>query len=107
VTQGSRGARAFHISGFDVHCAPPAVHVVDTIGAGDAFSSGLLAYLARLGALSPAGLRSLGRGELSAALREAVAASAFTCTKAGADPPTAVEIASFLEGAGAGGRPLH
>lgn len=99
VTEAARGARAFHISGTRAACASPAVEVVDTIGAGDAFSSGLLAYLLSVGALSPAGLRSLEEDELARALGQAVAVSAFTCTRAGADPPTAAELARFRDAA--------
>ena len=105
VTEGALGARAFHESGARAQCAPPAVEVVDTIGAGDAFSSGFLSHLGSAGALSPAGLRSLGPSELAAVLSEAVAASAFTCTRPGADPPTAAELARFCETTCAGSPP--
>lgn len=95
VTEGARGARALHRSGAEARCEPPPVEVVDTIGAGDAFSSGLLACLSRLGVLSPVGLGRLSGRDLEAALIEAVAASALTCTRVGADPPTEGDLASF------------
>ena len=97
VTEGARGARAFHASGAQAACAPPEVEVVDTIGAGDAFSAGLLAYLASAGVLTPEGVVSLSTEELERAIGCAVAASAFTCTRPGADPPTATELAAFCE----------
>lgn len=97
VTEGPRGARAFHASGAQASCVPPAVEVADTIGAGDTFSASLLAYLASAGALTPEGVASLGSEELERAIGYAVAASAFTCTRPGADPPTATELATFCE----------
>jgi len=95
VTEGERGAALFHASGARARRRPPVVEVVDTIGAGDAFSSGLLAYFAGTGTLSPHGLASLGEAELEAALAQAVAASALCCTRPGADPPTAADLACF------------
>ena len=97
VTEGPRGARAFHSTGAQATCAPPEVDVADTIGAGDAFSAGLLTYLASTGALTPQGVASLSRGELVRAISYAVAASAFTCTRPGADPPTETELATFCK----------
>lgn len=99
VTEGERGATAFHASGARSSWAPPPVDVADTIGAGDAFSSALLACLAREGALGRAALFDLGKAELERAMRQAVAASAFTCTRPGADPPTSGELADFLRSA--------
>jgi fructokinase len=95
VTRGEHPALAFHRGGLEGTWSPPRVDVVDTIGAGDAFSSGFLAYLQQAALLSPAGLARLSRADLDAAMRQAVAASAFTCTRAGADPPTAVELDCF------------
>jgi fructokinase len=68
---------------------PPAVRVVDTVGAGDAFGGGFLAAWVGAGH---------GRSELDddAALIEAtglaVRVASFTCTRAGAEPPTASEL---------------
>ena len=75
------------------------VDVVDTVGAGDSFTSALLAGLARrdlLGADRRATLRDLGAAEVTAVLDEAIAASALTCTRSGADPPYAEELAASV-----------
>ena len=62
----------------------PAVRVVDTVGAGDAFGGGFLARWVE---------RGLGRADLAdpAALRDAVTlaieVAGITCQRAGADPP--------------------
>jgi fructokinase len=95
VTEGERGAVAVHASGLEVRCAPPPVTVVDTIGAGDAFTSGLLAYLAAQDLLSPAGVARLNAAQLEAAVVQAVTVSALTCTRPGADPPDRHRLTAF------------
>ena len=89
VTLGQRGAFGAHR---DLHLHVPAPHVtlVDTIGAGDAFGAGLLAWLHDHGALS-ADL-SVDRDELEAALAYACRVAAITCTRRGADPPWKREL---------------
>ncbi len=96
ITEGALGATAFHQNGARAHAAPPLIVVVDTIGAGDSFSAGLLAYFAKNGFLEPAALAALGEGHLHDAIAQAVAASALTCTRPGADPPTEQELARFI-----------
>ena len=73
-----------------------AVDVVDTVGAGDSFMSALVAGLAHrdlLGADRRDALRSLSADDVGALLDEAVAASAITCSRPGADPPYRRELA--------------
>jgi fructokinase len=96
ITQGADGATAWHRNGFTAHLSPPSIKVADTIGAGDAFSSGLLAYLASRGLLHPDGVAQAAPAQLEAALAQAVAASAFTCTRPGGDPPDARELEAFV-----------
>jgi fructokinase len=76
------------------------VTVVDTVGAGDAFMSALLASLHRrdlLGADRRDRLRAIPAGVLDELADEAVLAAAITCTRHGADPPTRAEL--LAEGA--------
>jgi fructokinase len=71
------------------------VSVVDTVGAGDAFTSALLAGLHRrglLGAGRRAALAAIGEAPLTEVLDEAVLAAAITCTRRGADPPVLAEL---------------
>jgi fructokinase len=69
------------------------VEVVDTVGAGDAFTSGLLAWLEREGVAERDGLAALDDAALNAALTFARRVAAVTCTRAGSDPPRAEEVA--------------
>ncbi|HSS62301.1 MAG TPA: carbohydrate kinase [Candidatus Limnocylindrales bacterium] len=89
VTLGAEGAFGAH---HDIRLSVPAPHVqvVDTIGAGDAFGAGLLAWLHDHGCIRPD--LSLDAGELRAALDFACLAAAITCTRAGADPPHRWEL---------------
>ena len=89
VTMGDLGAVAFCASG-DARAAARPVHVVDTVGAGDAFMVGLLdALWARdlLGADRRDALRRIPLDSLTAALEAASLVSALTVTRAGADLP--------------------
>jgi len=86
VTHGGDGAVA-HLPERDLDVAAPSVAVVDTVGAGDAFCGGLLAYLWRTGVTDRAALEGLDDERWTAALTAAVTVAAVTCTRAGADPP--------------------
>jgi fructokinase len=84
VTLGAEGAFGAH-GDVRIRVPAPYVHVVDTIGAGDAFGAALLAWLHDHDCIRPE-LR-LSEGELREALEYACLAAAITCTRAGADPP--------------------
>ncbi len=71
------------------------VDVVDTVGAGDAFSAAMLHGLHGrdlLGAARRQTLRGLSAATLAEVLDRAVRAAALTCTRRGADPPTLTEL---------------
>jgi len=84
VTLGADGAYGAH-GDLRVHVDAPPVEVVDTIGAGDAFGAGLLAWLHDNGLVRPD--LALDEGRLRAALNYACLAASLTCARAGADPP--------------------
>jgi fructokinase len=86
ITRGSAGATAITRTG-RVDVDAPRVEVVDTIGAGDAFTAGLLAALDAQGVLMPGGIETLGHDALHDAMRRAARNAAITCTRRGADPP--------------------
>jgi fructokinase len=90
VTRGGEGAVAW--AGDERIVIPPRrVEVADTVGAGDSFMSGLLFAMSRDGALGEGALRPT-RDRLVAWTDFAARASAITCTRNGADPPTLVEV---------------
>ena len=72
--------------------AAPRVAVVDTIGAGDSFQSGMLFALHREDRLARARLKSISEDELRRALAFAAQCAAVTCTRPGADPPWRQEV---------------
>jgi fructokinase len=93
LTRGPREAVAFRADGSRV--AGPALSgpVVDTVGAGDAYSAGLLAWLKEAGALHPGGPAALGSKELLCALDVAGRVASAACSRPGADPPHRSEVA--------------
>jgi fructokinase len=101
VTDGPRPARAF-LPGAVLTVEVPGVDVVDTIGAGDAFGGGFLAWWSA-NDLTRADLKrpSLVR----AAVQAAAAAAAATCGRAGADPPTLADLQARRQWPTFGGRP--
>ena len=89
LTRGGDGATVLTADGETDVPAPP-VQVVDTIGAGDAFSGGWLAWWSERG-LGPRRPRRIRRS-LAEATRFAVRVAAETCARAGASPPTRAEL---------------
>jgi len=93
VTRGADGAYARTAGGADVDVPGEKVDVVDTVGAGDSFSAGLLHHLAESSLLTRPGLAALTSEDMAGAVRFAVRVAAVTCTRAGADPPTRADLA--------------
>jgi fructokinase len=92
VTRGSYGAQAWHRKAGSIEVHPPAVQVVDTIGAGDSFQAALLSALHEQGRLGRSKLKDISANELRCALAFACDCAALTCTRAGADPPRSGEV---------------
>ena len=95
VTLGVDGAIAFGPGAIATEPAVP-VQVVDTVGAGDAFTAGALAWLHDASLLDWTALSEITTSELTALLSYANLVSALTCTRAGADPPRRDELDSWL-----------
>jgi fructokinase len=85
LTLGPEGAVAF-LGEVEVRVPGERVDVVDTVGAGDTFTAGLLALLFRRG-LARESLPSMGKETLEEVLKGAVALSALACTVRGAGLP--------------------
>jgi fructokinase len=89
VTDGGAPVRAF-AGGQRIQADVPAAPVVDTVGAGDAFGGAFLVWWTGNG---------LGRSDLGdpeavrGATRAAILASVVACTRRGAEPPWAYELA--------------
>ncbi|MEO9139145.1 MAG: carbohydrate kinase [Jatrophihabitans sp.] len=98
VTRGSDGAQAYTAAGTVIRAARRA-EVVDTVGAGDAFTSGLLDALARRDLLSPAALTAAltDLHLLDDVLDEASLVSAITCSRAGANPPRLADLETWRQ----------
>jgi fructokinase len=99
VTLGADGVLATARRTGSVFRPGRTVEVVDTVGAGDAFVSALLGALHQrrlLGAARRQALQATGPQMLVEVLDEAVLASAVTCTRRGADPPTRAELCGWL-----------
>jgi len=95
ITRGGDGALAIGRSSGPVDRPGIPVDVVDTVGAGDSFMGALVAGLRRrdlLGADRRDALDRLNTETVGSLLEEAVAVSAVTCSRRGADPPTAAEM---------------
>lgn len=96
ITLGGAGACGFTRAG-RIDVAAPAIEVVDTVGAGDSFMAALIARLHAHGLLGGGRLSGLTGDGLREVLGFAVRAAAITCTRHGADPPTAAEAAAGPE----------
>lgn len=97
VTHGGDGADALTTSGLVRVSALPA-EVIDTIGAGDSFMSGLLAGLSDLGLLRSDrrdDLRALSAHDVAQVVRFAAQCAAITVSRPGADPPTREDLADL------------
>jgi fructokinase len=94
ITDGAQGAHLFLPGAAPVHRPGREVRVVDTIGAGDAFTAGLLGGLARRGMSTPERLRRCPRAVVAEVVDEAILIAALTCERAGADPPFAIALPS-------------
>lgn len=92
ATMGARGARALSGRGEAESPARRPSRVVDTVGAGDCFQAGLLAWLVDNGADSVDGLADLDAAALTAALRQAVVTAGLNCAAKGCVPPTRDEV---------------
>ncbi|MGH3545934.1 MAG: carbohydrate kinase family protein [Mycobacteriales bacterium] len=86
ITDGARGAYGCTANAF-ARCDAPSVNVIDTVGAGDTFTAGLINWLASHNCVTPDALRSVTSSQLEAALDTAGTLASETCTRPGADPP--------------------
>ena len=102
VTLGADGVYALGPDG-PIELLGEVVKVADTVGAGDSFMGGFLAYLEEHGNLTKDGLKNISTPDLTDALKYAQHIAAITCSRLGADPPWKHELEA--ESAGLGEQP--
>jgi fructokinase len=95
ATLGEKGAVAY-VGRERLAIAPRKVAVVDTVGAGDSFTSALLFAMGRDGALG-GGATAPTLERLAGWTDFAARASAITCTRKGSNPPALLEIEAATE----------
>ena len=91
VTRGGNGALV-SLRGETFEASGRSVDVVDTVGAGDSFQSGLLCGLGELGKATKSGLSEVSPDDCRQVVDFAMAAAAITCTRRGADLPRRSEL---------------
>ena len=91
MTRGKDGATAI-ANGEAVSVPARPVQVADTVGAGDAFSAGVLAKLSELDLLSKESVQNINSDSLQAVLDYGIQAAAITVSRAGANPPWKHEL---------------
>ena len=96
VTRGIKRALAWHREAGAVEVQAPMVDVVDTVGAGDSFQAALLFALRAIGRIERQALAQMNSDELCRALSFASICAAFTCGRAGADPPRQADVGAAL-----------
>ncbi|MFM9583587.1 carbohydrate kinase family protein [Streptomyces caniscabiei] len=93
ITLGADGAVA-SLDGDRLRVPAVTTQVVDTVGAGDSFTAGLLHHLAARGILGGR-LADLGLDDVAEACRFATQVAALTCSVAGPNPPWKEQLAQF------------
>ncbi|MEV3873968.1 carbohydrate kinase, partial [Streptomyces sp. NPDC049906] len=94
LTRGADGLSVHTRAGEEVRVPAVRVRVVDTIGAGDTVTAALLHRLAAHDALGAGALAAFPRSGWTDVLGFAARAAALTCTRRGADAPTAAEVSA-------------
>lgn len=92
VTKGREGAVGYSVNGDPVVVPAQKVSVVDTVGAGDTFNAGVLAYFQANDLLRKEVLMHIPSKSMEAALAYGARVAAITVSRAGANPPWAREL---------------
>jgi fructokinase len=99
VTMGGEGAFGLSRDGTELTVPPVPADVVDTIGAGDSFSAGLIDAMAADGLLGRDGIAALAEldtARVGRLLTSAGIVAALTVERPGADPPRKAEVLERL-----------
>jgi fructokinase len=93
ITRGAGGALA-SLDGERIQVPAVSTRVVDTVGAGDSFTAGLLHHLGARGHLGGR-LTELRLGDVAEACLFATQVAALTCSVAGPNPPWQSQLAQL------------
>ena len=91
LTQAEAGSTVF-TERFEASASAEPVQVVDTVGAGDTFTAGVLATMIEAGVTSRPALDACDRDTWISAIDLGARAAAITCSRRGANPPTRAEL---------------
>jgi fructokinase len=86
-------------AGVELHRPAVPIDLVDTVGAGDSFTSGLLEALHRadlIGGSRREAVAAIDESTLASIVAAAAVAAAITCSRPGANPPTRAEVDELL-----------
>jgi fructokinase len=92
ITSSADGADAYTRTGGPVHRPALDVTVVDTVGAGDSFTAGLIASLIRRDRHAPTALARCPADQLAAPLDDAILVASLNVQRRGHDPPTLADL---------------
>jgi fructokinase len=95
LTLGANGAALITRSAMTQLSPPKNLAIKDTVGAGDCFQAGLIAYLARADKLNQHAIKNIDDQILIRTLRHALAAASINITRAGCNPATWQETVTF------------
>jgi fructokinase len=94
ITRSDSGADAYTSGGLALHRPARDVFVVDTVGAGDSFTAGLIASFISRDLYSPARLAQCPADQLAGALDDAIRVASINVQRRGNDPPTLADLAA-------------
>jgi len=97
LTRGPRGLAAWRPGRSIIEVPGRRVDVIDTVGAGDTVTAALLVGLGQKGALGASGgIAGLSDDDIRAILEQAAVAASITCSREGAQPPTAADVVAAM-----------
>jgi fructokinase len=95
ITRGEHGSSLYRAGHERLQVPTPKVSVIDTVGAGDTYTAGLMVSLLEHGHERAEQLAMHSDQTWLEVMQFAAQAAAINCTRAGANPPTRAEVSGF------------
>jgi fructokinase len=95
ITRGEHGSVLFRTGKPNLEIETPKVKVIDTVGAGDTFTAGLMVGLLEHGHQDSNNLENHSDETWLSVMRFAAISAAINCTRAGANPPSRSDVSQF------------